>query len=130
MSDTDTNYAESGRLAGFGAGAVAGAQLGTVLIPIPFVGTFTGGLIGGALGSKFGQRVAPTVLNTIDSIFDGARNATAAQPQASSIPITPETDDSAASGDVLGQLERLGKLRSQGLLTEEEFTAAKAKLLK
>jgi hypothetical protein len=31
--------------------------------------------------------------------------------------------------DMIGQLERLGALKAQGLLTEEEFAAAKAKLL-
>jgi type II secretory pathway pseudopilin PulG len=31
--------------------------------------------------------------------------------------------------DVIGQLERLGALKAQGLLTEEEFAAQKAKLL-
>jgi hypothetical protein len=30
---------------------------------------------------------------------------------------------------MIGQLERLGALKAQGLLTEEEFAAAKAKLL-
>jgi hypothetical protein len=31
--------------------------------------------------------------------------------------------------DVITQLERLGALKAQGLLTEEEFAAQKAKLL-
>ena len=31
--------------------------------------------------------------------------------------------------DMIAQLERLGALKAQGLLTEEEFAAAKAKLL-
>lgn len=31
--------------------------------------------------------------------------------------------------DVIAQLERLGALRDQGILTEEEFAAQKAKLL-
>jgi hypothetical protein len=31
--------------------------------------------------------------------------------------------------DVIGQLERLGALKAQGILTEEEFEAQKAKLL-
>ena len=34
-----------------------------------------------------------------------------------------------AQEDVIGQLERLGALKAQGLLTEEEFQAQKAKLL-
>ncbi len=35
----------------------------------------------------------------------------------------------AAQEDVISQLERLGALKAQGLLTEEEFAAQKAKLL-
>ncbi len=34
-----------------------------------------------------------------------------------------------SSDDVLSQLERLGALKAQGILTEEEFAAQKAKLL-
>lgn len=35
----------------------------------------------------------------------------------------------AAQDDVISQLERLGALRAQGILTDEEFAAQKAKLL-
>ena len=35
----------------------------------------------------------------------------------------------APQGDMIAQLERLGTLKAQGLLTDEEFAAAKAKLL-
>ena len=35
----------------------------------------------------------------------------------------------AAQDDVITQIERLGALKAQGLLTEEEFAAQKAKLL-
>jgi hypothetical protein len=34
-----------------------------------------------------------------------------------------------AQDDMLAQLERLGALKAQGILTEEEFAAQKAKLL-
>lgn len=123
---------ETGRLAGFGAGAVVGGQLGTVLIPIPFVGTFTGVLLGGALGGKVGQRFGPTILNAVDSLGQGL--STMVQPsqpsqRSSSIPITTPGVEAAPEGDLLSQLERLGNLRSQGLLTEQEFAAAKAQLL-
>lgn len=36
---------------------------------------------------------------------------------------------SGGSDDILGQLEKLGKLKEQGILTEEEFAAKKAALL-
>ena len=35
----------------------------------------------------------------------------------------------ASQGDVIAQLERLGALKAQGLITDEEFAAQKAKLL-
>jgi len=35
----------------------------------------------------------------------------------------------ASQDDVIAQLERLGQLKAQGILTEEEFAAQKAKLL-
>jgi hypothetical protein len=34
-----------------------------------------------------------------------------------------------AEDDLVTQIERLGKLKDQGLLTEDEFAAQKAKLL-
>jgi type II secretory pathway pseudopilin PulG len=40
-----------------------------------------------------------------------------------------EAPVTAAQEDVITQLERLGALKAQGLLTEEEFAAQKAKLL-
>lgn len=130
MSDkSELSNEETGRLAGFGAGALTGAHLGTLLIPIPFVGTFTGALIGGAFGSRVGQRFGPTVLNAVDNLTQAPA---AAQPpqRSSSIPITTPGADATSESDLLSQLERLGQLRSQGLLTEEEFSRAKAQLLK
>lgn len=122
---------ETGRLAGFGAGALTGAGLGSVLIPIPFVGTFTGALVGGALGGKVGERFGPPILSAVDSLTQSV--ASVIQPSqpsqratSTSIPISTEP---AVEGDLLSQLERLGQLRSQGLLTEAEFSAAKAQLL-
>ena len=37
--------------------------------------------------------------------------------------------DASAGGDVLEQLKTLGQLRDQGVVTEEEFAAQKAKIL-
>jgi len=48
-----------------------------------------------------------------------------AAPPPETIPVaSPATQD-----DVITQIERLGALKAQGLLTEEEFAAQKAKLL-
>ena len=44
-------------------------------------------------------------------------------------PPQPQPVAAPSNEDVLSQLERLGALKAQGLLTEEEFAAQKAKLL-
>lgn len=119
---------EAGKLAGFGAGTLTGAKIGSALIPVPFLGTFTGALIGGALGSRLGQRLGPPILGVFDSLLNPKPSV--GQPaRSSSIPITIESGEAGRGSDLLAQLERLGKLREQGLLTEEEFAAAKAQLL-
>ncbi len=102
---------KTGRLAGAGAGVVAGAQVGTVLLPIPIIGTFTGALVGGVIGSKIGKRVGSKLLNTLNSVERDV------------------CDAPSAKQDLSKELERLVKLREQGVLDEAEFRAAKAKLL-
>lgn len=67
--------------------------------------------------------------------YQNAAAATAPQQQvvyAAPPPPQPEyvpAQAPAAQDDVITQLERLGALKAQGLLTEEEFAAQKAKLL-
>jgi len=51
------------------------------------------------------------------------QTAPAPPPQAAPAPPAP------AAGDVVSQLERLGALKTQGLLTDAEFEAEKAKIL-
>ena len=102
---------KAGGLAGVGAGVIAGAQVGTVLIPIPVVGTFAGALVGGALGSKVGKKYGGALLDK----FGANKQPEAAPPE--------------HKRDVMAELERLAELRKQGVLTDEEFTAAKASLL-
>jgi hypothetical protein len=41
----------------------------------------------------------------------------------------PEQRSSGSTDDTLDQLQRLGELKAQGVLTEEEFAAQKAKIL-
>lgn len=41
----------------------------------------------------------------------------------------PQQPASSGSEDVIAQLERLGKLRDEGVLTDAEFSAQKARLL-
>jgi hypothetical protein len=44
-------------------------------------------------------------------------------------PQMPEQRSGSATDDTLDQLQRLGDLKAQGVLTEEEFAAQKAKIL-
>jgi hypothetical protein len=52
----------------------------------------------------------------------------AEEDKAQQVPPTPGSAP-APQEDLIAQLERLGTLKAQGLLTDEEFAAAKAKLL-
>ena len=103
---------KAGSLAGVGAGALAGAQVGTILLPIPVVGTFTGALVGGVLGSRVGKKYGGALLDKLTSKESDVAKATTENKK-----------------DVMGELERLASLREKGVLSEEEFKAAKAALL-
>ena len=52
----------------------------------------------------------------------------AEQPQAYAAP-PPAAPETGVSDDTVAQLERLGKLKEEGILTDEEFAAEKAKIL-
>ena len=58
-----------------------------------------------------------------------AQQQVAPPPQAYAPPPQPQQVATPSNEDVVSQLERLGALKAQGLLTEEEFNAQKAKLL-
>jgi phage tail tape-measure protein len=103
---------KTAKIAGAGAGVVAGAQVGTVLLPIPIVGTFTGALVGGIVGSKIGKKVGGKIMDTLSG---GSEKSAAAS--------------SAGKPDLTKELQRLAELKAQGVLDEDEFKAAKAKLL-
>lgn len=51
------------------------------------------------------------------------------QPQPEAAPAPAAAAAPAAGPSVIDQLKELGELKSQGILTEEEFAAQKAKLL-
>ena len=53
----------------------------------------------------------------------------AAAVAAQSPPPPPPAAAPAGGGDVVAQLTKLGELKAQGILTEEEFAAQKAKIL-
>jgi phage tail tape-measure protein len=98
----------AGSLAGVAGGALAGAQVGTVLMPV--VGTFAGAVVGGVLGSKVGKKYGGALLDK----FNNKESA--------------ETSSGDVK-DVTAELERLANLREKGVLSEDEFRAAKAQLL-
>ena len=98
----------AGSLAGVAGGALAGAQVGTVIMPV--VGTFAGAVVGGALGSKIGKKYGGALLDKL-----GSNKSEAAAPE--------------AKKDVMAELERLAELHKQGVLSDDEFRAAKASLL-
>jgi phage tail tape-measure protein len=106
-----------GGMAGLGAGVLAGAAAGTAVMPV--IGTFTGAMLGGLVGSEVGKTFGGVILDVFQNNptpFDMPSQSHAPPPNAS-------------SEDVLSQLERLGQLKAQGVISEEEFKAAKARLL-
>ncbi len=107
-------HEEVGGLAGLGAGVLAGAAAGTAVMPI--VGTFTGALVGGLVGSELGKTVGGALLDAFDVPHADA-------------PPTHHGPTQAGGPEVLEQLERLARMKEQGLINEEEFQAAKARLL-
>ncbi len=68
-----------------------------------------------------GQEPTDQEIAMLEAEEDKAQQAPPAPPASGSAPAPQE--------DLIAQLERLGALKTQGLLTEEEFAAAKAKLL-
>lgn len=106
-SKKDENEA-AGKMSGLGAGVITGAAIGTTIMPV--VGTFAGALVGGVVGSEFGKKYGGKLLDKLNG--------------------KEETQNAAGEKtDVTAELERLAKLHKQGILDDDEFKAAKAKLL-
>lgn len=99
---------QTGKLAGTGAGVLTGAAIGSAFMPV--VGTFAGALVGGVVGSEVGKKVGGKILDRMNGKKEEAAH-------------------SGAKPDVTAELERLAKLHKQGVLDDDEFKAAKARLL-
>jgi len=99
-------------MAGAGAGVLAGAQVGTVLLPIPVIGTFTGALVGGLIGTKVGKKLGGFLLDKVSPMERSDFSA-----------------GSSTKANMSQELEHLAQLHAAGMLSEDEFKAAKAKLL-
>ena len=59
----------------------------------------------------------------------GQQEAAQAPPEAAPAPVAAAPAPPASSSSMLDQLKELGELKTQGVLTEDEFAAQKAKLL-
>jgi phage tail tape-measure protein len=118
----------TGSLAGLGAGVLAGAAAGSAVFPV--VGTFVGAIAGGLVGSQVGKVIGSTALNALGGLLGEAPAAGAGEGQPAAAPETPAGPAVTPNGPtLLNQLERLSQLRAQGAISEDEFKAAKAKLL-
>jgi hypothetical protein len=68
--------------------------------------------------------IAGTATATINAVGGGSR---AAQPQPHAAP--PQAAAPALTEETIGKLKQLGELHASGVLNEQEFAQAKAKLL-
>lgn len=87
------------------------------------------GLLRGVARTAVIAGTATSVSNRV-SKRQGERWAQQEQQQyAQQAPPPPQAAPPAGEGSVIDQLKELGELKAQGILTEEEFAAQKAKLL-
>ena len=61
--------------------------------------------------------------------MDAAAQQAVAQQQAAQAAAAPAAAPAAGGTDLVAELQKLGALRDQGILSDDEFAAAKAKLL-
>jgi phage tail tape-measure protein len=99
---------KAGKLSGLGAGVITGSAIGSSIMPV--VGTFAGALVGGVVGSEVGKKVGGSLLNKF-----GSKDK--------------KEEASAEKTDVTAELQKLAKLHKDGVIDEEEFKAAKARIL-
>lgn len=80
-----------------------------------------GGLAGAGLGMGAGVAMGQILAQNMQSALQGSAPAAGAA-AAATVGVKPE--------DVMATLEKLGELKSKGILTDDEFNAKKAELLK
>ena len=83
-------------------------------------GAGQGGVVGDAMGLGAGVALGQVMAQQLNQGLRAAPDA--ATPAAASAGVKPE--------DVMATLEKLGELKAKGILTQEEFDAKKAELLK
>jgi hypothetical protein len=99
--------------------------VGTMARTAVVVGTATA--VSGAVSNKQQQKAAAQQAEAQahdQAVYDAGAAAAQQAAAAAPAPAAP-----AAGDDMMTQLKQLGDLRAAGVLTEEEFAAAKAKLL-
>lgn len=85
-------------------------------------GSGGGGIAGDAMGLGAGVALGQVLAGQLASGLQGGGQQAPAAPAAAAASIRPE--------DVMATLEKLGELKTKGILTQEEFDAKKAELLK
>ena len=86
-------------------------------------GSGDGGIAGSAMGLGAGVALGQVLAQNLQQGLQGGGAAAQAAPAAAApVGVKPE--------DVMATLEKLGELKSKGILTQEEFDAKKAELLK
>ena len=86
-------------------------------------GSGGGGIAGDAMGLGAGVALGQVLAQNLQAGLQGSGAAAQAAPAAAApVGVKPE--------DVMATLEKLGELKSKGILTQEEFDAKKAELLK
>jgi len=87
------------------------------------------GLLRGVARTAVVAGTATAVSNRV-SRRQGERWAQQEEPQQAPVaPVPPPAPSAAGGQSTIDQLKELGELKAQGILTEEEFAAQKAKLL-
>jgi membrane protease subunit (stomatin/prohibitin family) len=81
-----------------------------------------GGVVGSAIGLGAGVALGQTMANQLSQGLNPAAQGAAAAAGAAAVGVKPE--------DVMATLERLADFKAKGILTQEEFDAKKAELLK
>ena len=103
-----------------GRPGLAGTMARTAVI----AGTATA--VSGSVRNKQAAAAQPSAEDQAAAAQQAADAQAYQQQQAAAAPAAPAPS---AGDDIITQLERLGALHSQGVLTDDEFGAAKAKLL-
>ena len=89
-------------------------------------GSGGGGIAGDAMGLGAGMAMGQVMAQTMGAGLQGA----GAAPQPTAAPPAAAAETGVKAEDVMATLEKLGELKTKGILTQEEFDSKKAELLK